>query len=148
METTPYFKGAPWLLIAASAAAVAIARPVPSGALAEALPLTLILAALAGMAARIASPDERGRPIRVAPSFVLAAFEVLPLVPAFAVLLVAIAGGKGGGVAGPSRRGVRSAAAVATGTAIAALLLASASIAPRPRSFGAFAALLALFAVL
>ncbi len=127
---------------------MAIVRPVPLGALAEALPLTLVLAALAGMAAWIASPHDRGRPVRVAPTFVLAAFEVLPLAPAFAVLLVAIAGGKGGGVAGPSRRGLRSAAAVAAGSAMVVLLLASASTAPPPRSLRAFAALAALFAVL
>ncbi len=144
LRTALYRIGLPGMLIAGSAAALTLARPLPASALTDALPLTLVLSALSALAARIAAPDARGGPFRIAPSFVLAGFEVLPAVPAFVVVLGALAGGGGGGVAGPRRRGFRTAAAVASGMAIAALLP---SPRPGPQSLAAFLSLLGFFAV-
>lgn len=142
-----YDRFSPWLLVLASAGSVAIARPTTAGALAEALPLTLALAMVAALAARIASLDGNGRPVRLALSFVLAAFDVLPAPCALVVLFAALGGGAGGGVAGPSRRGLRSAAAVSAGMALAVLALPGDARQAAPSSVAALAYLLALFAL-
>ncbi len=144
----PLYKNAVcWLLIGTSAVLVAAVHPMTPGGLADSLPLAVVLSALGALAARIAAPDSLGRPVRIAPSFVLAGFEALPAAPAFAILLASLAGGGGGGVAGPSRRGLRPAASVACGTAVAALLLAAKPAGLDPSSLAAFLFLLAFFAL-
>jgi diguanylate cyclase (GGDEF)-like protein len=147
LNTSLYIDACLWLLVAVSTASVALLRPSVLGTLADALPVALVFAALAAASSRIASLDEKGRPVRLALSFILSAFEALPALPALLVLAAALAGGAGGGVAGPSRRGGRSAAALSVGAAIAALAIPRGSRYLGPGSLGTLGYLAAFFAV-